>query len=47
MDRSCNKCDRRDCDVGGHCYKLEAVMHVIDVMAMVIEVMDIVMGSKL
>ena len=28
----------------GHCYKYEAVMHVIDVMAMV---MDIVIGLKI
>ena len=28
----------------GHCYRIEAVMHVIDVMAMVI---DIVIGLKL
>ena len=30
--------------VDGHCYRIEAVMHVIDVMAMV---MDIVIGLKL
>ena len=28
----------------GHCYRIEAVMHVIDVMAMV---MDIIIGLKL
>ena len=39
-----NTCDRRDCDGDGHCYRFEAVMHVIDVMAMV---MDIVIGLKL
>ena len=27
--------------------RIEAVMHVIDVMAMVMEVMDLVIGSKL
>ena len=44
---SCNACDRRDGDgdvSDGHCYKIEAVVHVIDVMAMV---MDIVKGLKL
>ena len=35
------------CDGDGHCYRIEAVMHVIDVMAMVMEVMDIVIGLKL
>ena len=38
-------CDKRDGDddgSNGHCYRIENVMHVIDVMAMVIEVMDIV-----
>ena len=33
--------------VEGHCYRIEAVMHVIDVMAMVMQVMDIVIGLKL
>ena len=42
---SCNACDRHDGDGDGHCYRIEAVMHVIDVMVM--EVMDIVIGSKL
>ena len=40
-------CNRRDGDGDGsarHCYRIEAVMHVIDVMAMV---MDIVIGLKL
>ena len=40
-------CDRRDGDGDEHCYRIEAVMHVIDVMAMVMVVMDIVKGSKL
>ena len=31
----------------GHSYRIEAVIHVIDVMAMVMEVMDIVIGLKL
>ena len=33
--------------VDGHCYRIEAVMHVIDVRAMVMQVMDIVIGLKL
>ena len=43
-------CDRRDGDgarSNGHCYRIQNVMHVIDVMPMVIEVMDIVIGLKL
>ena len=47
LDLSCNACDRRDGNSDGHCYRIEAVMHVIDVMEMVMEVMDIVIGSKL
>ena len=46
-DRNCKSCDRRDCDSDGsdgHCYRIEAVMHVIDVIAMV---MDSVIGLKL
>ena len=39
--------DRRDCDGDGHCYMIESVMDVIDVMAMVMEVMDIVIAMKL
>ena len=42
-----NKCDRRDGDGDGshrHSYKIEVVLHVINVMAMVI---DIVKGLKL
>ena len=30
---SCNEYDRRDVDVDGHCYRIEALMHLIDVMA--------------
>ena len=30
-----------------HCYMIETVMHVIDVMALMMAVMDIVIGSKL
>ena len=44
---SCNACDRRDGDgdvSDGHCYRIEAVMHVIDVMAMLMEVMEVVLG---
>ena len=37
-------CDRRDGDGDGYCYRIEAVMQVIDVMAMVT---DIVKGLKL
>ena len=40
-------CDERDGDgdgSDGHCYRIEALMHVVDVMAMV---MDIVIGLKL
>ena len=36
--------DKRDCDGDVHCYRIESVMHVIDVMAMV---MDIVVRLKL
>ena len=49
-DRSCNACDKRDRDRDGsegHCYRTEAVIHVMNVLAMMIEVMDIVIGSKL
>ena len=47
MDRSCNACDRRDGNGDGsfgQFYWIEAVMHVIDVMAIV---MDIVIGLML
>ena len=37
-------CDRRDGDGNGHCYRIETVMHVIDVMTFV---MDIVIGLEL
>ena len=36
--------DKRDGDCDVHCYRIEFVMHVIDVMEMV---MDIVVGLKL
>ena len=39
-------CDRCDGDGDGHCYRTEDVMLVIDVMAMVMELMDIVIGTK-
>ena len=45
-----NACDRGDGDgdgSDGHCYRIEAVVHVIDVIAMVVEVMDYVIGLKL
>ena len=38
--------DRRDGDGDGHCYKIEVGMHLIDVMAKVVEVMDIVIRFK-
>ena len=41
---SCDTCNRRDGDGDGHCYRIEAVMHEIDVMVMV---MEIVIGLKL
>ena len=47
QDRSCYACDRRDGDFDGHCYYFQAAMHVIDVMAIVMKVMDIVIRSKL
>ena len=47
LGRSWNACDRRDGDDDGHCYRIEAVMHVIDGIAMVMEVTDNVIGSKL
>ena len=37
-------CDKLDCDGDGQCYRIETVMHVIDVMTMVL---DIVIGLKL
>ena len=46
MDLVFNACDRRDGDDDGHCYKIQAVMNVIDLMAMVM-VMEIVLGLKL
>ena len=44
MDLVLNACDRRDGDDDGPCYRIQAVMNVIDVMAMV---MEIVIGLKL
>ena len=46
-DSSCITCDRRDDDGDGHRYRIEAVIHMIDVIAMVMEVMDIVIGLNL
>ena len=40
----CNENDRRDGDGDGACYRIEVLMHVIDVMAIV---MDTVIGLKL
>ena len=39
--------DRRDGDGDVYSYRIEVVMHVIDVIAMVMEVMDIIIGLKL
>ena len=36
----------RDGDYDGHFYRIEVVMHVIDVMAIVMEMMDIVLRWK-
>ena len=36
----------RDGDYDGHCYRIEVVLHVINLMAIVMEVMDFVIGSK-
>ena len=47
QDWSVNACDGRDGNGDWLCYKIEAVMNVLRVMAMVLEVMDIVIGSKL
>ena len=38
---------RRDGNGDGHCYRIETAMHLIDVMAMVMQVMDIVLGLNL
>ena len=43
----CNACARREGDGDAHCNRIEAVMHVIDVMAIVMEIIEIVIGSKL
>ena len=37
---------RRDGDGDGPCYRIEALMHFLDVMVMVMEVLDIVIGLK-
>ena len=39
---SCNACDRRDGDGDGHSYRIEALIHVIDLMEIVMEVMELV-----
>ena len=49
-DRNNKACDTRDGDGDGNyglCYRIEALINVIDVMAMMLEVMDIVIGWKL
>ena len=38
---------RRDGGGDGQCYRIEVLMHLIDVIAMVMEVMDFVIGLKL
>ena len=43
-DNDCVRCNGDGDGSEGHCYRIEIVMHVIDVMAMV---MDIVIGLKL
>ena len=40
----CNENERRDGDGDGACYRIEALMHVIDLLTMV---MDFVIGKKL
>ena len=42
--RNCKTCDRRDGHGEGDCYRIEAALPLIDVMAMV---MDILTGLKL
>ena len=44
--KSCNACEKRDGDGYEHCYKIEAVLHVLDVTATVMEVMDISIESE-
>ena len=44
IGKGVNACVKRDGDGDGHCYRIQAVMHVIDVMAIV---MDIVIEVKL
>ena len=44
---SCITCDRRDGDGDGLCYWIKVVMHVIDVMAMLMEVRDNFKGLSL
>ena len=45
-DSCCNACDRRDGDGVANCYRIEAVINVIDVMAMMMEMMNISIGWK-
>ena len=44
LGRGSNASDKPDEDGDGHCHSIEAVMHVIDVMAMLL---DIYIGLKL
>ena len=46
-DNDCVRCNGDGDGSDGHRYRIETVMHVIDVRAMVVEVMDIVIGLKL
>ena len=43
----CNACDRCDGDGDGHCYRIEDLMHLINVIAMVMEEIDSVIGLKM
>ena len=46
-DNDCVRCNGDGDGSDGHCYRIETLMHVKDVMAMLMEVMDIVIGLKL
>ena len=41
------KCDKRDGNGDGYCYRIETLMHVVNVMALMMEVLDIVRRSNL
>ena len=46
-DNDCVRCNGDGDGSDGHCYRIETVIQVLDVMATVMEVMDIVIGLKL